>query len=234
MLLGVLTPTKGEVLYFGKNLWKFREEISEQINFSSTYTNLPMDLSVKDALNYTSYLYKIENRKERLREIKKDFELDEVYNQKIANLSSGQLTRVNLAKAFLNYPKILLLDEPTASLDPEVATYIRKFILRKRKKFNLSILITSHNMSEVEEICDRVIFINNGKIVANDTPKNLAKSVDIIHVELLIKDGLKRLKEYCEKCLIKNGTKSRYVVVDLKEKDLTDFFRRVKSARYNF
>jgi len=234
MLLGVLTSTKGEILYFGKKLWDYREEILEKINFSSTYTNLPFDLTAKEALNYTAYLYDIKNRKERLMEIKKEFNLDKIYNQRISDLSSGQLTRLNLAKAFLNHPKILLLDEPTASLDPDVAGYIRKLILEKRKKFNLSILITSHNMAEVEEICDRVIFINKGRIIANDTPKNLAKSINIIHVEFLIKDGLKRLKEYCKQESKKYKTKGRYIIIDIKEENLADFLSELKKQEIMF
>ncbi len=234
MLLGVLTPTKGEILYFGKDLKKNREEILEKINFSSTYTNLPFDLTVKEALNYTSYFYDIKNRKERIEDIKSNFELDDIYKQRISELSSGQLTRLNLAKAFINYPKVLLLDEPTASLDPEIAKYIRDFILKKRKKFNLSILITSHNMTEVEEICDRVIFINNGKIVANDTPENLAKSMTIVHVELMIKDGLKKVAEHCDGKKIKCKIKNRYITVDLEEKDLSGFLDELKKQGISF
>ena len=128
------------------------------------------------------------------------------------------MTRVNLAKAFINFPKILLLDEPTASLDPETADYIRSFLLSERDKFSLSMIFTSHNMSEVEEVCDRVIFINCGKIIADDTPENLAKTVDVSHIKLFIKDGLKRAIEYCQKHKLKYAIDKRYIIIDIKER----------------
>src|SRR4029077_5676106 len=133
-----------------------------------TYTNLPWDLTVWENLHFISYLYQIDNRKKRIEEIIEIFKLKELRNQRIQELSAGQVTRVNVAKAFINYPKVLLLDEPTASLDPDVASYIREFILKERKQFKVSIVFTSYNMAEVEELCDRVIFINHGKIVSDD------------------------------------------------------------------
>jgi len=225
MLLGVLTPTTGLIKYFGKDLGENRTEILEEVNFSSTYTKLPWRLSVKENLTFISYLYQIKNRQSRIKEIVKIFKIEQLINMPMTDLSAGQLTRVNLAKAFINYPKILLLDEPTASLDPDVATYIRDFLLEERKKFNVSIIITSHNMAEVEEVCDRVIFINNGKIIANDTPVGLAKTIEISHVELLVKDGLKRTEEFCQKQSYAYKIDGRYIVVDVKEREIAQFLR---------
>ncbi len=225
MLLGILTPTKGEISYFGKNFQKNREEILEQVNFSSTYVSLPWRLTVRESLTFLSYLYTIVDRKNRLKKIKEIFRLEEFWNKEIGDLSAGQQTRVNLAKAFINYPRILLLDEPTASLDPEVAKYIREFLLEERKKFQVSTLITSHNMAEVEEICDRVIFINQGKIVADDTPDNLAKKIEISHISLLIKDGLKRTIDICQKRELNYQLKGRYIVIDLIEKTIPYFLK---------
>jgi ABC-2 type transport system ATP-binding protein len=227
MLLGVLTPTSGTVEYFGKDLKTHREDILEQVNFSSTYTNLPWNLTVKENLTFISYLYGIKDRKKRIEKITKMFKLEPLLNQKIQELSAGQLTRVNLAKAFINFPKVLLLDEPTASLDPDVAQYIRQFLLSERKEFQVSIIITSHNMAEVEEVCDRVIFINEGKIIADDKPENLAKTIEISHVALLIKDGFKRTVEYCEKHGIKYKHEGRYIVIDVKEKEIPDLLRKL-------
>ena len=136
MLLGVLTPTNGDIYYFGKNFHSNREEILEKINFSSTYTNLPWILTVKENFDCISYFYNIKNRKKRIKEIVELFKLEDLYYLKISSLSAGQLTRVNLAKSFINYPEVLLLDEPTASLDPEIAQYVRDFILNQRKKKN--------------------------------------------------------------------------------------------------
>lgn len=234
MLLGVLTPTSGEVSYFGKNLNKNREEILEQVNFSSTYTNLPWALTVWQNLTYISYLYTIKDRKKRVSKIIESFKLEEIKNKKMSSLSAGQLTRVNLAKAFINYPKVLLLDEPTASLDPDVADYIRKFLLEERKNFNVSIIITSHNMSEVEEVCDRVIFINHGKIVANDTPDNLAKTIETSHIELLIKDGLKRTKDYCDKNNYVYQIKNRMIIIDVKENQIAEFLRNLADSGVHY
>ncbi len=227
MLLGVLTPTHGEVFYFGKKLRDHREEILEQVNFSSTYTDFPYTFTVRENLNFFSYLYNIKDRKQRLERIVDIFNLQDIFNKQMYHLSAGQKTRVNLAKAFLNFPKVLLLDEPTASLDPDTASYIRKFLLHERKKFQVSIIITSHNMAEVEEVCDRVIFINKGKILSDDTPQNLAKSIKISHVELNVADGLKRTIELCETTGKKYKLEGRYIIVDLKEEEIPDFLRKL-------
>lgn len=225
MLLGVLTPTSGEVRYFGKDLKDHREEILEQVNFSSSYTNLPWDLTIKENLTFISYLYNIKDRSQRVEKIIETFRLKDLALKKMHELSAGQITRVNLAKASINYPKVLHLDEPTASLDPEVANYIREFLLEERKKFQVSIILTSHNMSEVEEMCDRVIFINKGKIIADDTPDNLAKTIEISHIELYVKDGLRRTIEICEKERKIYHLQGRHIVIDLRENEIPDFLK---------
>lgn len=199
MLLGVLTITSGSVMYFGKEFTHHREEILEKVNFSSTYTNLMWWLTVKENLTFISYLYDIKNRKKRIQEIVEIFRLQDIFNQEINELSAGQLTRVNLAKAFLNFPKVLLLDEPTASLDPEVASYIREFLVQQRGKFKTSIIITSHNMGEVEDLCDRVIIILNGRIIANDTPVALALSIPTSRVQFIIRKGEKNAIDHWKK-----------------------------------
>jgi ABC-2 type transport system ATP-binding protein len=221
MLLGVLTPTSGKINYFGKNFANHREEILNKVNFSTTYTNLPWNLTIKENLHFISYLYDISDRKKAVEGIIEIFRLKELENMEMSELSAGQLTRVNLAKAFINDPDVLLLDEPTASLDPEIAQYIRSFILSKRQVKKLSIIFTSHNMSEVEEVCDRILFINNGKIVANDTPENLMKSMDLAHLKLTIdKKDEKILFDYAKK--INRGVtfENREYRVDLKEEEL--------------
>lgn len=225
ILLGVLTPSAGEVFYFGKPLLKHREEILEQVNFSSTYTNLPWSLTVKENLTFISYLYDIPNRSKRRAEVVEIFRLNDLLHQRTDSLSAGEQTRLNLAKAFINSPKVLLLDEPTASLDPEVADYIRKFVLAERERGHVSIIFTSHNMAEVEEICDRVIFINDGKIVADDTPENLARSIRTARVEFLIRDGLERTKEYSREQNFRFTVKGRFVVIEVEEKQIPEFLR---------
>ena len=225
MLLGVLTPTSGEIRYFGKELYAHREEILEQVNFSSTYTHLPWSLTVRENLAFFSWLYDIQGRSKRVAKIVEIFNLGELLGRAMYELSEGQLTRVNLAKAFLNFPKVLLLDEPTASLDPDVAKYIRGFLLGEREKFQTSIIITSHNMAEVEEVCDRVIFIDKGKIIADDTPANLARSIETCHVGLFIRDGLKRIREYCATRGIPHRIEGRSIVVDTTERVIPEFLR---------
>ncbi len=233
MLLGVLTPSSGEIKYFGKNL-KTHREILENVNFSTTYTNLPWDLSVLENLTFVSYLYEIKNRKERINEIIKIFQLEDLKNKTMGQLSAGQLTRVNLAKAFINNPKVLLLDEPTASMDPDIATYLRNFILERKEENNMSIIWTSHDMFEVEKVCDRVIFINSGQIIADDKPENLAKTIQNSHIELLIKDGLKRLINYCDKNKLKYISEKRIITIDVKESEISKFLRDIADTKIIF
>lgn len=230
MLLGVLTPTSGNITYFEKDLATHREEILEQVNFSTTYTNLPWNLSVTENLTFISYLYDMKNRKERVKETIELFKLNELAHKTMAQLSAGQITRVNLAKAFVNRPKVLLLDEPTASLDPDIATYIRDIIMTYRDETKATILWTSHNMGEVEDMCDRVLFINKGKVIADDKPENLAKSIQVTHVELLVRDGLKRTEEYCKKHKLHYRLEHRTIIIDVKEKKLAEFLRNLMDA----
>ena len=231
MLLGVLLPTQGEIFYFGKSFARHREEILEYINFSSTYTNLPWDLTVRENFTFISYLYDIDDRRKRLADVVRIFRLQKLWNEKIHSLSAGQLTRVNLAKAFINFPKVLLLDEPTASLDPDIAQYIREFLLEERKKFQVSVVLTSHNMSEVEAVCDRVIFINKGRIIADDTPRNLTRSIQVCHVELLFAPKfVDRIEVFARTKKIRMRREGRYFIFDVPEKTLPSFLKSLNDA----
>ena len=225
MLLGVLEPTSGQIRYFDKPFGPDREEILEQVNFSSSYTHLPWNLTVEENLRFMSYLYAIPDRPAAINKIVGLFRLRELLGQPLVELSAGQLTRVNLAKAFLNYPRVLLLDEPTASLDPEAAKYIREFLLHERSRFQVSIILTSHNMAEVEEVCDRVVFIDKGKVVADDTPDSLARSIQTCHIELLVGDGLKRAIAYCAELHLLQRVEGRHIIVDVKEREIPAFLR---------
>lgn len=182
MLLGILTPSSGTISVFGQDLKTHKSSILEHMNFSSTYTDLPWRITVGENLIWTSWLYNLANRKKRLDRIKTIFRLEKLWNQSFGSLSAGQRTRVNLARSMVNFPRLLLLDEPTASLDPEVALYIREFFAKQRQEFNTSIILTSHNMAEVESLCDRVMILKEGRIINIDTPANLAKK--IIHSRL--------------------------------------------------
>lgn len=188
MLLGVMEPTNGEITYFGKPFKKYREEILQDVNFSSTYISLPWNLTVWENLIVFANLYNVSDKAKRIDKLLDIFESQGLKNKEFHMLSSGEKTKIFLVKAFLNYPKIILLDEPTSSLDPDVAARIRKFLKREKEEFHVSMLLTSHNMSEVEEMCDRVIFLNNGRLIAQGTPYEMAKNIKDCELQLMIKN----------------------------------------------
>ncbi|MDP3710681.1 MAG: ABC transporter ATP-binding protein [bacterium] len=175
MLLDLITPTSGSIRIFGKELHSHREEILNKVNFSSPYVSLPSNLKVWENLNVFANLYGVKNIKAKIAELSDLFGIEDFMQKMTSLLSTGQLTRLNLAKAFLNDPELLLLDEPTASLDPDIADRIRKMLKKVQQDKGVTILYTSHNMVEVEEICDQIIFINKGRIVDEGTPTELVK-----------------------------------------------------------
>jgi ABC-2 type transport system ATP-binding protein len=178
MLLGTLTPTGGEINYFGQDFSAHRSEILDQVNYASAYSNLPWRLTVEENLQVYARMYGVKDRRGRIDRLLHEFDVSELRRKTMDGLSAGQKTRVTLCKAFINYPKLILLDEPTASLDPDIAARVRQFLLAQQREYSVSMLFTSHNMAEVTEVCDRVIFLKQGKIVAQDTPENLAKKVE--------------------------------------------------------
>ena len=175
MLLDLITPTSGEIKVFGKDLHQHREEILEKMNFSSAYVTMPDDLKVWENLATFARLYGVKDIRKRINELAEFFNIKDFLPKKTAKLSTGQLTRLNIAKSLLNNPRLLLLDEPTASLDPDMADRTRKLLKEIKSDNGTTILYTSHNMQEVEEVCDRVIFMNKGKIIDDDTPEALIK-----------------------------------------------------------
>lgn len=184
MLLGLLEPTRGTIKIFGKPFKENREAILKQVNFSSAYLALPHNLTVAETLTVFGLLYEVPNVKQAVSGVLALFELKDFRKKLCGKLSSGQAARLNLAKAFINHPRIVFLDEPTASLDPVVASRIRKQLLDFHKREKLTIFYTSHNMREVEQLSDRIIFIDNGVIVAQGTPdkiKSRFKQSDLEH-----------------------------------------------------
>ena len=171
MLLGLITPTAGAIEMFGMELAAHREQILQQVNFSSTYISMPMALTVEENLWVVGRLYGLSDIHRRVDDIVKKLEMEEFRHKVTRKLSSGQMTRLTLAKALLTEPKILFLDEPTASLDPDIAHKIRALLQEERRSVGLSILYTSHNMREMEEMSDRIIFLQRGKIVAEGTAR---------------------------------------------------------------
>ncbi len=194
MLLSTLKPTSGEIFYFGKDFSRHRSEILQQVVFASTYISLPWMLTVEQNLEVFGKLYGLDKktRRERIDELLERFGIAKKRKLSVSQLSAGQTTRLMLVKAFMVRPKIALLDEPTASLDPDIAQDVISFVLEQRDKYGTAVLYTSHNMTEVAEVCDRVLFLQEGKIVADDLPDRLAKSVSTSKVRLQIGDGMKR------------------------------------------
>lgn len=169
MLLGVVTPTSGSIEAFGLDLSTHREAVLQQINFSSTYIAMPQSLTVEENLWVVARLYGLTEIASRVGRIVKKLEMEEFRKKVTRKLSSGQLTRLTLAKALLTEPRLLFLDEPTASLDPDIAYMIRGLLKEERRSSGLSILYTSHNMREMEEMSDRIIFLQRGRLVAEGT-----------------------------------------------------------------
>lgn len=225
MLLGTLSTTSGTIAYFGKDFHAHRSEILQSVSYASTYTSLPWLLSIKENLEVLGCLYGF-SRKESAKRFDPLLERFAILDKKhapVSSLSAGQITRLVLVKAFFIEPKIVLLDEPTASLDPDVASTICSFIMEQRDKKGISILFTSHKMDEVMEICDRTIFLKNGKIIADDTPGNLAKQVSLFYVRLVVLDGLKRTISYAESEGLGYEVDHRIIKVKIEEEKIPDF-----------
>ena len=173
MLLGLLKPTSGEIFINGQKLEGNRIEILEQINFISPYIELPKKLTVKQNLTVYGKLYKINNINERIEFLSEKLRLEDLLNSITGELSSGQKNRVSLAKALINEPKVLLLDEPTASLDPEVGDFVRSFLEDYKKEKKISILLASHNMNEVTRLCKSILMMKDGIIIDEGNPEKL-------------------------------------------------------------
>jgi len=169
MLLGLITPTGGEIAMFGLPFDRHREAILERVNFSSTYVSMPQALTVEENLWIVGRLYGLDRIQARVDDVVKRLEMEEFRTKVTRRLSSGQMTRLSLAKAFLTDPQVLFLDEPTASLDPDIADKTRALIKEIRRASGLTVLYTSHNMREMEEMSDRIIFLQRGRIVAEGT-----------------------------------------------------------------
>ena len=174
MMLGLIRPTSGNILIDSKDINKSeKNSLLKLMNFASPYIELPKKLTVKQNLEVYGRLYGVKNLNDRIGEVSEDLNLNSYLNKKTGELSSGQKNRVSLGKALINKPKLLFLDEPTASLDPDIGDFVRNYIEQYKKKNELTILLASHNMAEVERLCDTVIMMKDGKIVDKGTCKEL-------------------------------------------------------------
>ena len=174
MILGLIKPTTGDIIIQNKNINTFeRNKLLSIMNFASPYVELPKKLSVKQNLQIYGRLYGVNDLSIRIDELAEDLNLKDFINKKTGELSSGQKNRVSLAKSLINKPEILLLDEPTASLDPDIGDYVRSYVQTYKSKNKVTILLASHNMAEVERLCDSVIMMKKGKIIDQGTSKEI-------------------------------------------------------------
>lgn len=219
MLLGITVPDHGEIRYFDKDFFHNRQDCLQLINYTSAFNTLQGRTTVWENLVVFANLYLVDDPKKKILELVEYFEINDLLNNQYKNLSSGERTRVNFIKALLNNPKIILMDEPTASLDPDIADKTLNLIEKYKQDNGVSILYTSHDMAEIDRICDRVIFLSHGKIVAEDTPLNLTKKIETTTLRLTFDTG----KKIIEKYLLENKqafefVKENIVIIKTKEK----------------
>ena len=173
MLLGLLLPTSGDIWILGEEMPRHRQRVLPRLNFSSPYLDLPQRLTVMENLTVYARLYGVAHARQRVTRLGRDLDIDSFFKRPYGSLSAGQKTRVALTKALLNQPEILLLDEPTASLDPDSADRIRSILVDYQRQSGATVLLASHNMSEVERLCDQIIMLRSGRVVATGTPHEL-------------------------------------------------------------
>ncbi len=218
MLLGITERTDGSIKYFGEDFFKNRQKSLQRINSASAFNTLLGRISVMENLIVFAGLYQVKNPKKKISELVEYFNAGDLLPQPYWDLSSGQKTRVNLMKSLLNDPELILMDEPTASLDPDITDKTLTLIEDLKKTRNLSILYTSHNMKEITRICDEVIFIDHGKIVAQDTPLNLTKKIAGAQLRLIFDDQKSALDNYLkEEGHVYSFTGAHSVVIDTQE-----------------
>lgn len=235
MLLSTMTPTSGEIIYFGKNLKTHRAEILSKVGFASTYVSLPGKLTVYENLWFYGQLYGVSKNtlKERLERLLKKFDLWSLKDRRSGTLSAGQTTRVMLIKAFCIEPQIMLLDEPTASLDPDVAQEVLNFIKEQQKQQGVSILFTSHKMDEVSQICDSVLVLKKGTIIAHDAPERLAALAGLAHVELIVEQP-EAITAWCNNQNIPVKTHGALISVQLEEHKIAEFLVKLVQAGLSY
>ena len=173
MILGLIKPSSGSVIINGQNIENYRTNLLQKMNFLSPYIELPKKLTIKENLKVYGKMYNVKNCEKKIDELMSKLNLNEFKNKKTGELSSGQKNRVSLAKALINDPEILLLDEPTASLDPDIGDYVRTIIEDFTFNKNATILLASHNMNEVERLCDEVMMMKKGEIIDKGKSTNL-------------------------------------------------------------
>lgn len=205
MLLGLITPTSGSIKMFGMDLERHRIEILEKTNFASAYQFLPWNLKVWENLFVFAEIYRVKNGRKRINDLLELFELTHLRDRITGALSAGEQTRLNLCKALLNDPKLLLLDEPTASLDPDQADKVRKIIANLQKQTGMTVINTSHNMIDVHELCGRILFMQRGRVIAEGGADDIMRRYGSASLEeVFITIARTPMKERLEHELAKN------------------------------
>ncbi len=189
MLLGLTKPSSGQIKIFNQDLHQHRIELLRRMNFASAYQSLPHNLSVRENLYIFAQIYGVKKSKQRVDDLLELLEVKDLRDQLTGRLSSGEQTRVNLCKALLNSPELLLLDEPTASLDPYMADRVRTILAQQHKENNMTIINTSHNMIDVHALCDRILFMQKGKIISQGSADEImnefgSQSLDEVYITL--------------------------------------------------
>ena len=228
MLLSVLQPTSGSIHYFNKDLATHRSAILQHVSFASSYVRLPAQLTVWTNLDIFAQLYGIavDERAARIEKFLKFFGMWNLADKETGTLSVGQMTRVMLAKAFISKPRIVLLDEPTASLDPEIADKVRAFIKEQQRTDGISLLLTSHNMEEVTQLCNRVLVLKEGQIIANNTPNYLAKSVSSARLHLTT-DMPEKLIQFLIDHKIDHSHEAQIVTIEVDEQAVAQLLTKL-------
>ncbi|MDR3646150.1 MAG: ABC transporter ATP-binding protein [Candidatus Babeliales bacterium] len=237
ILLSTLTATSGTINLLGKDFFKARSECLQHVGFASAYVNLPEHLTVNQNLDVHGRLFGLAGQllKDKIEKFLKAFDAWNFRNKYVRELSAGQKSRVMLAKAFMTNPKIILLDEPTAALDPEIANEVRKFILKEKQEQNLSILFTSHNMEEVTQICDRVLVMKNGKIIANDTPDNLVNTIKLSHLYFMMDElNLRKAIYFANSLELKNKVQDKWLDIKIEESKIAEFLMNLTHNGISF
>jgi ABC-2 type transport system ATP-binding protein len=232
MLLGTLSSSGGVITYFGKDFFQHRSQVLQDVTYASAYTSLPWALTVSENLEVFGrlYGYSPQNSAKKYEPLLERFGISDKRTARISSLSAGQVTRLMLVKAFFLGPRIILLDEPTASLDPDMAEGICEFILEQRDATGVSILFTSHKMDESAELCDRIVVLKDGKIIADDLPKNLALTVSSYRVRLTVVDGMKRATALLQKKHLTHTIDHRMIEISLPEEAVPPFLAEIGQA----
>ncbi len=237
ILLSLMTPTSGRITYFGKNFFKYRSEILQDVAFASAYTKLPARLTIFENLDIYGRLFGLSEsmRAAKIKEFLSFFGMWGLRDKPAGLLSAGQTTRVMLAKAFLADPKIVLLDEPTASLDPDVAYDVRNFVIQQQRDRNISVLFTSHNMAEVEEICDRVLILKNGSIIADNTPEEIALSISKTRLSIMVKgENQTKTEQYAQEQHLSYQITEHFIEIQVDEERIASLLADLAKRNVNY